>query len=172
MILCKPWVDVRMKLLHWSGNIILDDMQDAYDELDGINGESNSSSYPKSGRSALLDDPPDPPKSVAEIYECTGTAVLMLTVRNHRRSDVEGTFYASTGDSMKDEIRDRPATITRMASRVAFDPGLTIEESKEMSLSACLRFLERYLDMHHFELQEAMFATEGRDGLVLASTDL
>jgi vacuolar protein sorting-associated protein 51 len=148
-IMAAMLMDVKRKLLHWSGNMILDD--DAYVDLEGSEGESNYPSYPKINRSVLLDDPPDPPKSVAEIFECTGTAVLML--RNHRQSEEEG------------RVVDRPATITRMTSRVEFDAGLTVEESKEMSLSACLRFLERYLDMHHFELQEAMFATEGTDGL-------
>jgi vacuolar protein sorting-associated protein 51 len=163
-------VDVRRKLRHWSGNMVLDDIQHPHDDLDGSEGGSHYPNCQKSDPLALLDDPPDPPKSVAEIFECTGTTVLML--RNFPLREVEQTVVDSTGELRKEDIMDLPATISRMASRVEFDPGLTIEESKEMSLSACLRFLERYLDMHHFELQEAMFATEGTDGLAQFSESI
>jgi hypothetical protein len=151
-------VDVRRKMLHWSGKLILEDedISEFEHELDGSEGAAGGSVSAKSDRAALLEDPPDPPKTVAEIFECAGTPVLML---NHRKQPPTGARSAEA----KADIVDRPATITRMASRVEFEPGLTMEECQEMALSACLRLLERHLDTHHIELQEAFFATGGTD---------
>jgi vacuolar protein sorting-associated protein 51 len=149
-------VDVRRKLLHWSGKLILDDD----DDLDGDDDcEDDQGENLRTKQSALLEDPPDPPQSVAEIFECAGTAVLMLMNQRQKQEDGITDSIATT------EVLDRPATITRMASRVEFDPGLTLEECKDMALSACLRLLERHLDTHHIELQDAMFATDGATGL-------
>ena len=43
-------------------------------------------------------------------------------------------------------------------------PGITTEECQEMALTASSRLLERILDTHHIELQEAMFAEDKNEG--------
>ena len=111
----------------------------------------------KSNRSAFLEDPPDPPKTVAEIFECAGTPVLILNHQSEKM--ITSSSRTSDGVRKQHDVIDRPTSITRMASRIDFDPGLSIEECKEMALSACQRLLERYLDTHHIELQEALFSS-------------
>ncbi|KAG7350533.1 Vps51/Vps67 vacuolar sorting complex protein [Nitzschia inconspicua] len=142
-------VDVRRKLLHWSGNFIFDNDQDADETLQENEDATPNFNHPE--------DPPDPPKSVVEIFECAGAVALMLTNQRHRSDLV---------DSNEPVSLDRPVSVTRMASRVEFETGLTMDQCKNMALSACLRLFERFLDSHHIELQEAMFATDEADGLV------
>ena len=108
-------VDVRRKLLHWSGDstgLLLED-----DDTDDI---------------------PNPPTTVSDIFECAGTPVLVIAAQEHSNEGGE----ADDGS---------PATTQR------FQPGLTIDQCKENSLSASLRLLERVLDAHHLELQESLF---------------
>ncbi|KAL3936762.1 MAG: hypothetical protein SGARI_002417, partial [Bacillariaceae sp.] len=118
-------VDVRRKMLHWSGHLLLEDDDDDI-EFNDIQEGSEQIALPKTDRASLLEDPPDSPQTVAEVFECAGTPVLML---NHRRQQV-----SDDSDASKPAIIDRPATITRMESRVEFDPGLTMEECQEMAL--------------------------------------
>eukprot|EP00536_Pseudo-nitzschia_multiseries_P016994 jgi/Psemu1/223392/e_gw1.1329.7.1 len=109
--------DARNKLLHWSGNY-------------------NGNSYVSASVSG--EDTPDPPETVAGIFECAGTPVLIL---NHQKQ------------------------ADQTAGRGAFDTGLTAEQCQEMSLDACLRLIERFLDTHHIELQEILLANSMSNNL-------
>mmetsp|Transcript_16296 Transcript_16296/g.35400 ORF Transcript_16296/g.35400 Transcript_16296/m.35400 type:complete len:804 (-) Transcript_16296:151-2562(-) len=55
--------------------------------------------------------------------------------------------------------------IDRRAGQVDFNTGLSAEECQEMSLDACLRLIERFLDTHHIELQEALLTASGSENL-------
>jgi len=74
------------------------------------------------------EEPPDPPENVAGIFECAGTPVLILHHQQQQQSHAEG----------------------------GLQTGLTRDDCQEMSLDACLRLIERFLDTHSIELQEAM----------------
>jgi hypothetical protein len=77
--------------------------------------------------------PPEPPKAMSEIFECAGTLFLVLP---------------------EDEEDNQ---------RTTFDSGFSADECKSMALSAAVRFLERLLDAHQIELQDAMFSSPSFD---------
>ncbi len=159
-------VDVKRKLLHWSGNFVMsgdsDENNDDVSDGDKDAGqEGNFDTMTEARSSGLLEDPPDPPQTVAEIFECAGTPVLVL---DHQRQKPAAAVGTSVDRS--DQTLLRPATMSRKTSMVEFDTGLSTEECSEMALNACLRLLERFLDTHHIELQEALLAAEGgEDGV-------
>jgi len=74
---------------------------------------------------------PKIPKSVSEVFECASTLRILLP---------------KEGDEGEEGV--------------TFDSGLTGQECKAAALSATIRYLERVLDSHQIELQEAMFHTD------------
>jgi hypothetical protein len=158
-ILTEMLVQLKRKLLHWSGhghnnNTLMDEDGDEIDEYDA-------------GAVA----PPDPPKTVAEIFDCAGTPTLLTSTMAASISNMSYNGGAGGGEDahqgaeetndITTTINDQQQTVTADAtSGVApiFDPGLSPEECKEMALSASFRWLERVLDTHHIELQDAQFA--------------
>ncbi|MGK3739788.1 MAG: hypothetical protein ACI90V_006635 [Bacillariaceae sp.] len=154
---------VKNKLIHWSGNSIAgedeevlvndnDDDDDDHDHSHDKNMENRDLTTLSASRSSLsMDDPPDPPETVAGIFECAGTPVLILNhQKQHLWSKLKNPNKANTSPT---------SAAGRRASQVDFKTGLSAEQCQEMSLDACLRLLERFLDTHHIELQEAMFTS-------------
>jgi hypothetical protein len=132
--------DVKVKLIHWSGNLspIADggEKDAAYSDNE-TEDDTNTDDLIISSKSSTLtmEDPPDPAETVAGIFECAGTPVLILD-------------HSST--------------------KVDLKTGLSKEECQEMSLDACLRLIDRFLDTHHIELQEAMLdSTSEMDNALL-----
>eukprot|EP00531_Pseudo-nitzschia_arenysensis_P000542 CAMPEP_0116132144 /NCGR_PEP_ID=MMETSP0329-20121206/9391_1 /TAXON_ID=697910 /ORGANISM="Pseudo-nitzschia arenysensis, Strain B593" /LENGTH=1063 /DNA_ID=CAMNT_0003626639 /DNA_START=34 /DNA_END=3221 /DNA_ORIENTATION=- len=125
--------DSKTKLLHWSGNLseLAEEEKDAssFDNQDEEDESKTNEELLVAKSSSASEDPPDPPENVAGIFECAGTPVLIL---NHQQQQ-----QASTG-------------------QVGLQTSLTSENCQEMSLDACLRLIERFLDTHSIELQEAM----------------
>jgi hypothetical protein len=122
VILTNMLTDLRRKLLHWSGRLVDDDLA-----------------------------PPDPPRTVAEILECAGTPILLLSKTTDTSSHGEMQLR------VQDDAAADPVSTEAASTLAQFDPGLTEEQCQEMALSASLRFLERVSDTHHLELQEAKF---------------
>ena len=151
---------VKNKLIHWSGNpitgeeeeVLVNDYDDDGDHDHDKNMENRDLTTLSASRSSLsMDDPPDPPETVADIFECAGTPVLILNhQKQHLWSKLKNPVKANTSPT---------SAAGRRASQVDFKTGLSAEQCQEMSLDACLRLLERFLDTHHIELQEAMFAS-------------
>jgi hypothetical protein len=106
---------LRRKLKHWSHSSLL------MDSDEGMADEDEE-----------WDQPPDPPKTMSEIFECAGTLFLVLP--------------QDDGDT-----------------RTTFDSGFSADECKSMSLVAAVRLLERLLDAHQIELQDAMFSSSDFD---------
>lgn len=123
--------DSRTKLLHWSGNLSgLAEEEKERSSFDNEDEEDES----KTNEDLVInpstsEDPPDPPENVAGIFECAGTPVLIL---NHQQQQQQAT------------------------GQVGLQISLTSDNCQEMSLDACLRLIERFLDTHSIELQEAM----------------
>ena len=131
----------RTKLLHWSGNgAILAEAETFEDD-----GESKTNDLGVSMKSSSFssEEPPDPPETVAGIFECAGTPVLIL---NHQQQQQNAT--------------------------VGFETGLSNDDCQEMSLDACLRLIERFLDTHSIELQEAILEDPAPLADTGAPTDL
>ena len=53
-----------------------------------------------------------------------------------------------------------PVLVLQSRSTLLLRTGLTLDDCQDMALNACLRFLERILDMHHIELQEQSIMTK------------
>jgi hypothetical protein len=68
---------------------------------------------------------------MSEIYETAGTRLLLLLPR----------------EDTKDQ-----------AAEVSSDSGLSLDDLKSMALAAAHQLLDRFLDAHQIELQEAMFS--------------
>ena len=140
--------DVKTKLHHWSGTTSsarnAEEGEEKYydDEDDGMNLQDTSVKS-----STYTEEPPDPPETVAGIFECAGTPVLIL---NHQQQNQNKTANASAKASTTANSNGR------RVGEVGFKTGLSNEDCQEMSLDACLRLIERFLDTHHIELQEAM----------------
>lgn len=104
---------LRRKLVHWSAhNSLL---------LESDEGSTSEEDW---------EQPPEPPKTMSEIFECAGTLFLLLPQEENNE-------------------------------RTSFDSGFSADECKSMALFAAVRLLERQLDAHQIELQDAMFATPG-----------
>mmetsp|Transcript_2439 Transcript_2439/g.2692 ORF Transcript_2439/g.2692 Transcript_2439/m.2692 type:complete len:1170 (+) Transcript_2439:111-3620(+) len=155
--------EVKNKLIQWSGNKIANEEEEVLLDNDDVdknaqdcelnpNDDDINPTISASRSSLSMEDPPDPPETVADIFECAGTPVLIL---NHQKQHIslklKNPIIATT--------RTSPSSAGRRASQVAFKTGLSAIECQEMSLDACLRLIERFLDTHHFELQEALFAS-------------
>ena len=129
-ILSKLLIDLKRKLIHWSGG-----------NSSSVGNENvDNSEHANEGSSSHDDDPPDPPRTVTEIFECAGTPILLLlTAENVNDSgDVGGADTSGTA-----------------AIAAEFYTGLTVDECKDAAISAALRLIERVLDGHHIELQES-----------------
>jgi len=162
--------EVKNKLIHWSGNMISKEEEEVIldnDDVDKnakyceLNPNDDINPTISASRSSLsMEDPPDPPETVADIFECAGTPVLIL---NHQKQHISS--------KLKNPIlATSPISAGRRASQVAFKTGLSAKECQEMSLDACLRLIERFLDTHHFELQEALFASSSLGDIPMDST--
>ncbi|CAB9521305.1 protein sorting-associated protein 51 homolog [Seminavis robusta] len=117
-ILFEMVKNMKRKLRHWSGQDHSIAMLESTSEDNDDNLESqNSESFDSLDSEGFQ----EPPKSIQEIFECSGTLALLMKEKG--RSDV--------------------------------DPGLTSSECQEMSITASSRFLERLLDLHQLEIQEA-----------------
>ena len=109
---------LKRKLMHWSAhNSLL---------MEGDEGMANEDDH-------ALTQPPEPPKTMSEIFECAGTLFLVLP------QGEEGN------------------------ERTTFDSGFSADECKSMALYAAVRLLERLLDSHQIELQDAIFSTSSFD---------
>ena len=144
--------DVKTKLHHWSGTtsssaIVEEGEEKDYNDDDEDDGMNLRETSVKS--STLTEEPPDPPETVAGIFECAGTPVLIL---NHQQQNQNKTATASA----KASTTTTTTANGRRAGEVGFKTGLSNEDCQKMSLDACLRLIERFLDTHHIELQEAM----------------
>lgn len=106
---------LRRKLIHWSANSLL---------MESDEGMENDQDW---------EQPPEPPKTMSEIFECAGTLFLVLP-----RGEEDN-------------------------QRTTFDSGFSADECKSMALFAAVRLLERLLDAHLIELQDAMFSSPGLD---------
>eukprot|EP00545_Synedropsis_sp_CCMP1620_P013206 CAMPEP_0119005550 /NCGR_PEP_ID=MMETSP1176-20130426/1791_1 /TAXON_ID=265551 /ORGANISM="Synedropsis recta cf, Strain CCMP1620" /LENGTH=1090 /DNA_ID=CAMNT_0006957377 /DNA_START=16 /DNA_END=3288 /DNA_ORIENTATION=+ len=131
---------LKHKLLHWSGQasgiVHLDSMGDE-SELDQ-DGESKGTEdaekdQPEKGDEGWI-PPPEHPKSVSDIFECASTLLIVLPKAGEEEEEDTG---------------------------VTFDAGITASECKAAALAAAIRYLERVLDSHQIELQDAMFNTGG-----------
>jgi vacuolar protein sorting-associated protein 51 len=156
-ILSTLLVDLKRKLIHWSGGMSIaydtSETNDAVDDEYDDNENRPGLGEPKINGIVNEDqDPPDPPKTVAEIFECAGTPILLLSA-------------ASVGQSSDDGVHVSFPRNTTAAVGAEFHPGLTAAQCKDMALSASLRLLERVLDGHHIELQEAHFSTSNATGI-------
>jgi hypothetical protein len=161
--------DVKTKLHHWSGNSSAiaeegeekdasyygddqdddDDDQDDDDQDDDTN--KNTNDLNTSIKSSILtEEPPDLPETVAGIFECAGTPVLILNHQQQNQNTATATASTTTANNTDTSSNGR------RAGDVGFKTGLSNEDCQEMSLDACLRLIERFLDTHHIELQEAM----------------
>mmetsp|Transcript_11899 Transcript_11899/g.28195 ORF Transcript_11899/g.28195 Transcript_11899/m.28195 type:complete len:1121 (+) Transcript_11899:63-3425(+) len=138
--------DVKTKLVHWSGksSAFLEEGEEKessdYDDEEEDATDLNTSI--KSSNS-IHDEPPDPPDTVSGIFECAGTQILILNHQQHNRNIAATNTIIDASPS----------------SHVDFETSLSSEDCQEMSLDACLRLIERFLDIHHIELQEAMLET-------------
>ena len=144
--------DVKTKLQHWSGTtlssaIVEEGEEKDYDDDDEDDGMNLRETSVKS--STLTEEPPDPPETIAGIFECAGTPVLIL---NHQQQNQNKTATATASAKASTTTTDNG----RRAGEVGFKTGLSNEDCQKMSLDACLRLIERFLDTHHIELQEAM----------------
>jgi len=109
---------LRRKLLHWSAhNSLL------------MEGDDNMATEDDQE----WEQPPEPPKTMSEIFECAGTLFLFLP-----RGEEDN-------------------------QRTTFDSGFSADECKSMALFAAIRLLERLLDAHQIELQDAMFSAPSFD---------
>jgi vacuolar protein sorting-associated protein 51 len=108
--------DMKKSLRHWSGQdnsvSILETMSEDND------GSLNAGSFDSLDESENLYEPP---KSLADIFECAGTLVLLMKERH-----IAG-----------------------------LDPGVTLLDCERMSIVAATRLLDRVLDTHQLEVQEA-----------------
>lgn len=141
--------DVKINLLHWSGNssAIAEEGEEKYASCyDNDDEDDSNTNYLNASMKSSIshDDPPDPPDTVARIFECAGTPVLILNHQQQNQNTASTTI--NTGTSSKG----------RRDGQVDFKTGLSSGDCQEMSLDACLRLIERFLDTHHIELQEAM----------------
>jgi hypothetical protein len=125
------------KILHWSGqtqgllHISSDDNEDSFDE-DGEPKDDTEKLEQERDEGDWI-PPPDPPNSVSDIFECASTLLIVLP-KNDKQ-------VAESDDG------------------ITFDTGLPGPEIKVFALAATIRYLERVLDSHHIELQDAMFNT-------------
>lgn len=130
--------DLKHKLMHWSGQnsvllqtVLSVDEEDEEDDV-GEDGKPSNDDQPL-GYQKEGDDwipPLEPPKSVSEIFECASTLLMSL-----------------------------PKEGSESHEAITFDTGLTGPECKSAALAATIRYLERVLDTHQIELQDAMFNT-------------
>jgi len=122
-------VDVKKRLLYWSGNSSTIAEEGKEDNSEIGNDDDDAKSLVSIG------DAPDPPETVTEIFECAGTPVLIL---NHQQQN---------------------QNTSSESGQIGLKTSLSNEDCQEMSLDACSRLIERFLDAHHIELQEAMMET-------------
>ncbi|VEU35998.1 unnamed protein product [Pseudo-nitzschia multistriata] len=158
--------DVKHKLFHWSGNynnssgaaggaenddsFVYDDDGDEKHADDGGDAAANENGIGASRSASMsMEDPPDPPETVAGIFECAGTPVLILNHQQHQQHQQNGA--------------EPSAASSTATSQIDFVTGVSVEECQEMSLDACLRLIERFLDTHHIELQEALLTSSALD---------
>jgi hypothetical protein len=139
--------DVRTKLIHWSGN--LSTIAEGEEKDDDVDDDMITNDLTTSIKSSVLrEEPPDPPEAVAGIFECAGTSVLILNHQVQNRIAAPTTATTDTGSK---------------TVQVGFETGLSSDDCQEMSLDACSRLIERFLDTHQIELQEAMLESLSSD---------
>eukprot|EP00566_Odontella_aurita_P004032 CAMPEP_0113600712 /NCGR_PEP_ID=MMETSP0015_2-20120614/42849_1 /TAXON_ID=2838 /ORGANISM="Odontella" /LENGTH=1196 /DNA_ID=CAMNT_0000508979 /DNA_START=68 /DNA_END=3658 /DNA_ORIENTATION=+ /assembly_acc=CAM_ASM_000160 len=160
-ILSDMMQELRRKLLHWSGEVrrrsspLLhrrkhmlgtdgddtdgDDGDGGFDDDDDYYGEEGDEAGDRGDAGGGTPErqrrrgPPEPPRSVAEIFECAGT--LLLFSRGDG-GDVDGDSSAGGDPSLR------------------FETGLSAAECKSLALDACGRLLERVLDAHNIQMEE------------------
>ena len=130
---------LKHKLMHWSGQntgiihsaVSMDEDDDdddgAVDEGDQPKKIARNVDHPEKLEGDWI-PPPEPPKSVSDIFECASTLLIVLPKEGNVNDD-----------------------------GITFDTGLTGPEYKSAALAATIRYLERVLDSHQIELQDAMF---------------
>lgn len=131
---------LKHKLMHWSGQnagllhsaVSIDEDDDdanaeAVDEDDQPTKIVHAVDHSKEVQGDWI-PPPEPPKSVSDIFECASTLLIVLPKEGNANDD-----------------------------GITFDTGLTGPEYKSAALAATIRYLERVLDSHQIELQDAMF---------------
>ena len=134
--------DLKHKLIHWSGqnSVQLEtavSMDEEFDDDIDEDGKPENDTHAVGQQEEGDDDwvpPLEPPKSVSEIFECASTLLMSL-----------------------------PKDGTERYEGIAFDTGLSGPECKSAALAATIRYLERVLDTHQIELQDAMFNTSFAD---------
>jgi hypothetical protein len=130
---------IRHKLMHWSGQTAgrahLDSMEAVEFDEDGEpkTTEADAEKAQQETEEEGWVPPPEPPKSVSEIFECASTLLIVLP---------------KDGEEGEDK-------------GVTFDSGMTSSECKASALAATIRYLEGVMDSHQIELQDAMFNTGG-----------
>ena len=112
--------DIKHKILHWSGRLT------GSFEDDDEEGLGASQSAPSRSNA------PAAPRSITEIFECSGTLFMLL---------LEG---GNTDGALLNDASD-------------LHP-LDAEELKSLSVAASMRLLDRLLDSHMIEIQERRFA--------------
>jgi hypothetical protein len=129
---------LKHKLMHWSGQnagllhsaVSMDEEEDDADAVDDDDQSTkivHDVDHPKEIQGDWI-PPPEPPKSVSDIFECASTLLIVLPKEGNANDD-----------------------------GISFDTGLTGPEYKSAALAATIRYLERVLDSHQIELQDAMF---------------
>jgi hypothetical protein len=130
--------DLKHKLMHWSGQnsgllqaaLSVGDDDEEDDDV-GENGKPKNDEHTLGHQKEAEGDwipPLEPPKSVSEVFECASTLLMSL-----------------------------PKDGSESHNGITFDTGLTGRECKSAALAATIRYLERVLDTHQIELQDAMF---------------
>jgi vacuolar protein sorting-associated protein 51 len=138
-ILEKMIQDLKHKLLHWSGQTALPLRNVPSIDEDDVNSLNESDAEHEILKESPLEEktdsdwipPPEPPKSVGEILECASTLLIALP-KTSRDDDMANS---------QNFVIQAPAC-------------------KASSLTATIRYLERVLDSHQIELNDAMFQTE------------
>ena len=156
---------IKHKLVHWSGNATTTSttaaaatqpsLNDDHDDDDDDDDEQQQGAEkPTQDHDENHEDwaPPDPPETISDIFECAGTLLTLLP---------KSQSIANQHHNHQDGSRDESAILAE--GRTTFDAGITASECKSMALEATILYLERVLDTHQIELQDAMFSTNFED---------
>ena len=158
-------VAVRQKLRQWSGHPTTTCSTPATantnDEEEETEEEKEDEvSPPRSSDCAAtvvlhedpLPPPPEFPDTVASIFECAGTPVLIL---NHIRDHIPASSSTATTTHPTPPTTTTTTSNKRGSQVVHLKTELSTEQCEEMAFAACLRFLERCLETHQLDGQDA-----------------
>jgi hypothetical protein len=134
---------LQIKLRHWSGrkHMNIEEEEEEEEDDEGNHGGETEDNATAAVRSYQIRSSPsptavvEPPKGISDIFECAGTLIILLA--NQQQPDA--------GADDMDVFLDHT--------------DLCRDDCLSMSLAAAFRLLERRLDAHQIELQEAEFAT-------------